>query len=106
MAVGLLIAVSAALAAERPEVVHTGLVAPDVIEIALHCGHVEYGRQVSYENQWGQKNVNRFAHPRVEHWPSLEAFFDVFWYPPMCEFTVHQPMATNAYVWGYLAARR
>jgi len=57
------------------------------------------------KNQWGQKLVNRFAHPKVEQWPSLEAFFDVFWYPPMCEFTIHQPMAANAYVWGYLAAR-
>ena len=58
------------------------------------------------KNEWGQKLVNQFAHPKVEQWPSLEAFFDVFWYPPMCEFTIHQPMAANAYVWGYLAARR
>ncbi len=58
------------------------------------------------KGQWGQKLVNQFAHPKVERWPSLEAFFDVFWYPPMCEFTIHQPMAANAYVWGYLAARR
>jgi len=57
------------------------------------------------KEQWGQKLVNQFAHPKVEQWPSLEAFFDVFWYPPMCEFTIHQPMAANAYVWGYLAAR-
>ena len=26
--------------------------------------------------------------------------------PSMCEFTVMQTMAPNAYVWGYLAARR
>jgi len=58
------------------------------------------------KGQWGQKLVNQFAHPKVEQWPSLEAFFDVFWYPPMCEFTIHQPMAANAYVWGYLAARQ
>jgi len=58
------------------------------------------------KDQWGQKLVNQFAHPKVEQWPSLEAFFDVFWYPPMCEFTIHQPMAANAYVWGYLAARQ
>jgi endoglucanase len=57
------------------------------------------------KGQWGQKLVKKFAYPDVETWPSLEAFFDVFWYPPMCEFTIHQPMATNAYVWGYLAAR-
>jgi hypothetical protein len=36
----------------------------------------------------------------------LEAFWDVFWYPAVCEFTVQSPMAVNAYVWGYLGARR
>lgn len=36
---------------------------------------------------------------------ALEAFWDVFMYPPICEYTIHQPMARNAYAWGYLAAR-
>jgi hypothetical protein len=36
----------------------------------------------------------------------MEAYWDVFWYPMMCEFTVHHPMATNAYTWGYLAGLR
>ena len=38
--------------------------------------------------------------------PTLEAYWDIFWYPAMCEFTVQSPMAPNAYVWGYLAARK
>jgi len=54
---------------------------------------------------WAQKIVAIYCYPQVQDWPSLEAYWDVFWYPPMCEFTVQSPMARNAYVWGYLAAR-
>ena len=43
--------------------------------------------------------------PSWNDWPALEAFWDVFWDPMICEYTVHKPMAGNAYVWGYLAAR-
>ena len=43
--------------------------------------------------------------PPVQEWPALEAYWDVFWDPLVCEYTVHKPMAGNAYVWGYLAAR-
>jgi endoglucanase len=41
--------------------------------------------------------------PAPEKWPIMEAYWDVFWYPIMCEFTVQKPMAQNAYIWGYLA---
>jgi len=34
---------------------------------------------------------------------NMEAYWDVFWYPIMCEFTVQKPMAQNAFLWGYLA---
>ena len=57
------------------------------------------------QEDWAQKIVARFCYPAVEKWPTLEAFWDVFWYPSICEFTVQSPMAPNAYVWGYLAAR-
>jgi hypothetical protein len=43
--------------------------------------------------------------PPLQDWPALEAYWDVFWDPMVCEYTVHLPMAGNAYVWGYLAAR-
>jgi len=43
--------------------------------------------------------------PPVQEWPALEAYWDVFWDPMVCEYTVHKPMAGTAYVWGYLAAR-
>jgi endoglucanase len=43
--------------------------------------------------------------PPYNQWPALEAFWDVFWDPMVCEYTIHKPMAGQAYVWGYLAAR-
>ncbi len=58
----------------------------------------------------GKKNrylrlVDRFCYPPTASWPIIENYRDVFWWPGMCEYTVHQLMAPNAYVWGYLAAR-
>ncbi len=43
--------------------------------------------------------------PERTQWPALESFWDVYWDPMVCEYTIHKPMAGNAYVWGYLAAR-
>ncbi len=65
-------------------------------------GPIEVAKHKDY---WGQKIAARTCYPPVRQWPTLEAFWDVFWYPPMCEFTVQTPMAQNAYAWGYLAAR-
>lgn len=65
-------------------------------------GPIDVGQNEDY---WAQKIVDGCCYPGVLKWPTLEAFWDVFWYPPMCEFTVQSPMAPNAYVWGYLAAR-
>ncbi|MFZ5830968.1 MAG: glycoside hydrolase family 9 protein [Planctomycetota bacterium] len=46
------------------------------------------------------------CYPPGEKWPSAEAYWDVFGYAPMCEYTVHNTITPNAYVWGYLAARQ
>ena len=35
-----------------------------------------------------------------------ESLLSFFCYPAICEFAVQQPMAANAYLWGYLAGRR
>ena len=43
--------------------------------------------------------------PDAYTWPTTEAFFDVYLYPAMTEFTV-DAWAPNVYVWGYLAARQ
>lgn len=44
--------------------------------------------------------------PNPAEWPTNEAYFDVFFMPAVNEFTVDQTMGYNAYVWGYLAARK
>jgi len=56
--------------------------------------------------KWAQKLVDKYCHPKGKKWPTIEAYWDVFWYPIICEFTIQTPMAANAYVWGYLAARK
>ena len=44
--------------------------------------------------------------PDVLTWPAIEAYWDVFWYPEMCEYTVMQTLMNTAYAWGYLAGRK
>ena len=56
------------------------------------------------KQDWALDFIDKTCHPPSREWPIIEAYFDVFWYPLMCEFTVQAPMAENAYVWGYLAA--
>ncbi|RMF92286.1 MAG: hypothetical protein D6741_15080, partial [Planctomycetota bacterium] len=43
--------------------------------------------------------------PKQDQWPLLEMFCDVYHWPMVDEFTVHQTMGPALYVWGYLAAR-
>ncbi len=50
------------------------------------------------------KLVAPHAYPALATWPSLEAYFDVFWWPAMCEYTVQSPMADVAYALGVLAS--
>ncbi len=52
------------------------------------------------------QEAGRHCYPEAEKWPIIENYWDVFWHPLMCEFTVHQTIAPNAFTWGYLAARR
>ncbi len=44
-------------------------------------------------------------YPGKDSWPTTEAYFDVYWFAAVCEFTVMQTMGPNAYAWGYLAAQ-
>jgi hypothetical protein len=37
---------------------------------------------------------------------SAPAYCDIFLWPPVCEYTIHQTLGSTAYVWGSLAARR
>jgi endoglucanase len=38
--------------------------------------------------------------------PATEAYFDIYAWAPMNEYTVMQNLGPTAYVWGYLAARK
>ena len=42
--------------------------------------------------------------PGAYEWPVTEAYFDIYLYPAIAEYTV-DAWAPNVYVWGYLAAR-
>lgn len=41
--------------------------------------------------------------PGSRTWPPQESYVDVFGWPPMNEYTVHQTFGPVAYTWGYLA---
>jgi endoglucanase len=58
------------------------------------------------KDHWGQKLVAPYVFPDVLTWPAIEAYWDVFWYPEMCEYTVMQTLMNTAYAWGYLAGRK
>ncbi|MCE5217614.1 hypothetical protein LLH03_11375, partial [bacterium] len=57
------------------------------------------------ENQFLLKPLRATFQPPPEEWPTTEAYFDLYLYPEINEFTVNSTMGPNAYVWGYLAAR-
>jgi endoglucanase len=42
--------------------------------------------------------------PASRTWPPPESYCDIFGWPAANEFCVNQPVASTAYVWGYLAA--
>ena len=65
-------------------------------------GPIDY--TIFYE-ELGLEILNPYIYPKMNQWPIAEFFFDVFWVPMMSEFTIQTPMASNMYVWGYLAAR-
>jgi len=44
--------------------------------------------------------------PPIDEWPLTEAYFDIYSWPLMCEYTIHQSLGPTVYVWGYLAARQ
>ena len=54
--------------------------------------------------KWAQKIIDKNSYPAPKDWPVLENYWDVFWFPMVCEYTIHVPMARNIYTWGYLAA--
>lgn len=66
-------------------------------------GPLETKRQLKH---WLAKLFAPQLYPPHASWPTMEAYFDVYDFAPLNEFTVQSTIAPNAYVWGYLAARR
>lgn len=60
---------------------------------------------VRNSDYWAFEPIAPATYPPPEKWPATEAWFDVYMFPPVTEFTIQRPMAQTAYVWGYLAAR-
>ena len=50
--------------------------------------------------------LGKHCQPGCFDWPTHEAYWDVRFWPSYCEFCIDQTMGPNAYVWGYLAARK
>ncbi len=65
-------------------------------------GPLETKRQLNY---WVADQFKQVIFPTHDQWPTAEAYFDIYDFAPMNEFTVQSTIAPNAYVWGYLAAQ-
>lgn len=57
-----------------------------------------------YRDYWTFDRLRPVTFPDVSQWPTTEAYFDVFLFPAVTEFTVMQTMGPATYTWGYLAA--
>ncbi|MFT5472737.1 MAG: endoglucanase [Kiritimatiellia bacterium] len=59
-----------------------------------------------FGNHMGFELIERFVYPPLKQWPVMECYFDVYMFPAMCEFSVHETIAKNVFAWGYLAAAK
>lgn len=57
-----------------------------------------------FPDYWQWDRLRPVTFPDVSQWPTTEAYFDVFLFPAVTEFTIMQSMAPATYTWGYLAA--
>jgi endoglucanase len=60
--------------------------------------------QVNADN-WTLKLMQDRLFPAPAQYATAEAYFDVFLFPAVAEYTVMQSIAPTAYLWGYLAAQ-
>jgi endoglucanase len=76
------------------------------------AGMTPYGNMdfIAWKEQWAiwplKDHLSKVCEPSEWDWPINEAYFDVFLFPAICEPTINQTLGPNAYVWGYLAARK
>ncbi|MBN1412597.1 MAG: glycoside hydrolase family 9 protein [Spirochaetales bacterium] len=69
-------------------------------------GPMDYTIASAPGTKWSLDIAAPYAFPDVREWPGQESYWDIFWFPAECEFTVQEPMARNAYIWGFLSARK
>jgi endoglucanase len=60
---------------------------------------------INTPDYWTVQLLQNVTYPAPQVWPTTEAYFDVFLFPAVTEFTVMQTIAQASYTWGYLAAR-
>jgi len=58
-----------------------------------------------FGDEWAAGEIASQVYPDVYGWPATEAYFDMYLFPAIAEFTIHETMAPLAYAWGYFAAR-
>ncbi len=56
-------------------------------------------------NEWVHRWHLGGMHPPSRTWPAAEWCVDMFLWPAMSEYTVHQTFRPTAYAWGFLASR-
>jgi endoglucanase len=55
--------------------------------------------------KWVMPMLEKQCTPPPREWPAAEAYFDIYIWASMTEYTVMQTLGPTAYVWGYLAKR-
>ena len=68
------------------------------------CGPLDLRHFGGRDNPYARQ-VAPFCFPAPDSWPAGELFFDICWWPEMCEFNMHHLLAPTMYAWGYLAGR-
>jgi endoglucanase len=80
---------------------HTGQPAPEGLTV---YGIVDFEKWTDGFATWPLQFVGPNTVPEARSWPIHEAYWDIFLYPCITEWTVDQWDKT-VYTWGYLAAR-
>lgn len=81
---------------------HTGQAAPEGLTV---YGIVDFEKWTDVFATWPLQFIGARTTPTARTWPIHEAYWDVFLYPCITEWTVDQWDKT-VYTWGYLAARK
>ncbi len=58
----------------------------------------------THNRYWTFEVLEPFLYPGIGEWPTLEAWFDVYLFPAMCEYSIQDTLGPTAYAIGYLAA--